>query len=150
MREIRHWLFLVIILCLQSLPIGAAELSPSGLWKTIDEHSGKAKGLIRIREVNGQYEGKIEKIFPTPGDDPTPKCEKCDGARHNQPVLGMTFMWGLKKQGNEYQGGEILDPETGTIYRAKIKLIDGGSKLEVRGFVGFSLFGRSQVWLREE
>ena len=150
MREIRHWLFLVIILCLPSLPLGAAELSPSGLWKTVDEHSGKAKGLVRIREVNGQYEGKIEKIFPAPGDDPAPKCEKCDGARRNQPVLGMTFMWGLKKQGNEYQGGEILDPETGTIYRAKIKLIDGGSKLDVRGFVGFSLFGRSQTWLREE
>ena len=150
MREIRHWLFLVIILCLQSPPLGATELSPSGLWKTVDEHSGKAKGLIRIREVNGQYEGKIEKIFPAPGDDPAPKCEKCDGIRRNQPVLGMTFMWGLKKQGDEYQAGEILDPETGTIYRAKIKLIDGGSKLEVRGFVGFSLFGRSQTWLREE
>ena len=149
-HKLSYRLLSAIILILQTCPLGAAELSPSGLWKTIDEHSGNAKGLVRIREVDGQYEGKIEKIFPTPGDDPAPKCEKCDGARRNQPVLGMTFLWGLKKQGGEYQGGEILDPETGKIYRAKIKLADGGRKLEVRGFIGVSLFGRSQTWLREE
>jgi uncharacterized protein (DUF2147 family) len=143
-------LFCVLFLILHAGPLGAAELSPAGLWKTIDDHTGKARGLIRIREVNGQYEGQIEKIFPKPGDDPTPKCEKCDGARHNQPVLGMTFLWGLKKQGDEYQDGEILDPENGKTYRAKMKLIDGGRKLEVRGFIGVSLFGRSQTWLREE
>lgn len=143
-------LLCAIILILQACPLGAAELSPAGLWRTIDEHSGQAKGLVRIKEVQGQYEGKIETIFPTPGDDPAPKCEKCDGARRNQPVLGMTFLWGLKKQGDEYQGGEILDPETGKIYRAKIKLADRGRKLEVRGFIGVSLFGRSQTWLREE
>jgi uncharacterized protein (DUF2147 family) len=139
-----------IILILCACPLGAAELSPAGLWRTIDEHSGQAKGLVRIKEVNGQFEGKIEKIFPTPGDDPAPKCEKCDGALRNQPVLGMTFLWGLKKQGDEYQGGEILDPETGKIYRAKVKLADGGKKLDVRGFIGVSLLGRSQTWLREE
>ena len=139
-----------IILILYACPLGAAELSPVGLWKTIDDNSGQAKGLVRIREANGQYEGKIEKIFPASGDDPAPKCEKCDGIRRNQPVLGMTFLWGLKKHGDEYQGGEILDPESGKIYRAKIKLADGGRKLEVRGFIGFSLLGRSQVWLREE
>lgn len=143
-------LLCILILIFYAGPLGAAELSPAGLWRTIDEHSGQAKGLIRIREVNGQYEGKIERIFPAPGDDPAPKCEKCDGARHNQPVLGMTFLWGLKKQGEEYQGGEILDPENGKTYRAKVKLVDGGRKLEVRGFIGVSLFGRSQVWLREE
>jgi uncharacterized protein (DUF2147 family) len=140
----------ILILIFYAGPLGAAELSPAGLWRTIDEHSGQAKGLVRIREVNGQYEGKIEKIFPVPGDDPAPKCEKCEGARHNQPVLGMTFLWGLKKQGEEYQGGEVLDPENGKTYRAKMKLVDGGRKLEVRGFIGLSLFGRSQVWLREE
>jgi uncharacterized protein (DUF2147 family) len=106
--------------------------------------------LVRISERNGQFEGKIEKIFPKPGDDPAPKCDKCDGTRHNQPVLGMTILWNLAKQGSEYQGGEILDPENGKVYQAKMKLIDGGKKLEVRGFIGFSLFGRSQVWLREE
>jgi uncharacterized protein (DUF2147 family) len=130
--------------------VQAAETSPAGLWKTIDDRSGEAKGLIRIREINGKFEGKIDKIFPKPGDDPAPRCEKCEGSLHNQPVLGLTFLWGFTRQGDEYQGGEILDPESGKIYRAKMKLVDGGKKLEVRGFIGFSLFGRSQTWLREE
>ena len=68
---------------------------------------------MRIREVNGQYEGRIEKIFPKPGDEPNPKCDKCAGVRHEQPVIGMTILWDLTKQGDEYQGGQILDPENG-------------------------------------
>jgi len=149
----RGFLFGVICVCIavfHGAVLNAAEPSPTGLWKTIDDSSGQTKGLIRIREVNGQYEGKLEKIFPKPGEDPAPRCDKCEGARHNQPVLGMTILWGLTRQGDEYQGGEALDPENGKIYRAKMKLIDGGKKLEVRGFIGISLFGRSQTWLREE
>ena len=69
----------------------AAEPTPVGLWKTIDDTTSQPKGLVRISERNGQFEGKIEKIFPKPGDDPAPKCDKCDGTRHNQPVLGMTI-----------------------------------------------------------
>jgi uncharacterized protein (DUF2147 family) len=128
----------------------AAELSPVGLWKTIDDNTGQPRGLMRIREVNGQYEGKVEKIFSKPGEEPNPKCEKCEGNRRNQPVIGMTILWGLTKQGDEYQGGEILDPENGKVYRSRMKLVDNGKKLDVRGFIGFSLFGRSQIWLREE
>jgi len=143
-------LIFALIFLLPVLAVNAAEPTPVGLWKTIDDNTGQAKGLVRIREVNGQYEGKIEKAFPKPGEDPAPRCEKCDGTRRNQPVLGMTFLWGFTKQGDEYQGGEILDPENGKIYRAKMKLADGGKKLEVRGFIGISLFGRSQIWLREE
>jgi uncharacterized protein (DUF2147 family) len=138
------WLVLV------GTPAYAAELSPVGLWKTIDDRSGEAKGLIRIREADGKFEGKIDKIFPKPGDDPAPKCERCEGALRNHPVLGLTFLWGFTRQGDEYQGGQILDPESGKIYQAKMKLIDDGKKLEVRGFIGFSLFGRSQTWIREE
>lgn len=135
------------------LPVGlvsAAQVTPVGLWKTLDDNSGQPRGLVRIREVNGQFEGKIEKGFPKPGETEPPKCEKCEGARRNQPVIGMTILWGLTRQGDEYQGGEILDPESGKVYRAKMKLLEGGKKLEVRGFLGVSLFGRSQIWLREE
>jgi uncharacterized protein (DUF2147 family) len=142
-----------LILPLLVLPVMAVHTAgptPAGLWKTIDDNTGQAKGLVRIREVNGQYEGKIEKAFPKPGEDPAPKCDKCGGSRRNQPVLGMTILWGLTRQGDEFQGGEILDPENGKIYRAKMKLTDGGKKLEVRGFIGISLLGRSQIWLREE
>jgi len=148
-RRFARIIITVILLTIIS-PLAAAELSPVGLWKTIDDNSGQAKGLVRIREINGRFEGRIEKIFPKAGDDPAPKCDKCDGTRHNQAVLGMTILSGLTKQGEEYQGGEILDPETGKIYRVKMKLAEGGKKLEVRGFIGVSLFGRSQIWLREE
>ena len=143
-------LLLTFMLLLPTFRLGAAEPTPVGLWKTIDDTTGQPKGLVRISERNGQLEGKIERIFPKPGDDPAPKCDKCDGTRHNQPVLGMTILWNLTKQGGDYQGGEILDPENGRIYQAKMKLIDGDKKLEVRGFIGFSLLGRRQVWLREE
>lgn len=148
--KINRWLFSAIIVFLLAMPLGAAEPTPVGLWKTIDDNTGQPRGLVRIREVNGRYEGRVEKGFPKPGENEPPRCEKCDGARRNQPVLGMTILWGLTKQGDEYQGGEILDPESGKIYRAKMALSDGGKKLEVRGFIGISLLGRSQTWLREE
>jgi uncharacterized protein (DUF2147 family) len=128
----------------------AAELSPSGLWRTIDDRTGKPRGLVRITEVNGEFQGKLEKTFPQPGEDPDPKCDQCSGSRRDQPVIGMTIIWGLIKHGEEYQAGEVLDPENGKIYRAKAKLEDGGKTLYVRGFVGISLIGPTQVWVREE
>jgi uncharacterized protein (DUF2147 family) len=101
-------------------------------------------------EANGEYRGTVEKIFLKPGEDPDPKCEKCDGTRHNQPVIGMTILWGLTKQGDEYQGGSILDPENGKVYSARMKLDGQGGKLSVRGFIGFSFLGRTQTWVRDE
>jgi uncharacterized protein (DUF2147 family) len=143
-------LILMLIFFLPVLANGIEAPTPAGLWKTIDDNTGQPRGLVRIREVNGRYEGRVEKGFPRPDEKEPPRCDKCDGARRNQPVLGMTILWGLTKQGDEYQGGEILDPESGKIYRARIKLIEDGKKLDVRGFIGISLFGRSQIWLREE
>jgi len=141
---------IVMLFALPSLAIHAAELSPAGLWKTVDDNTGKPRGLMRLTQVNGVYQGKIEKIFPEPGEDQHPRCDRCDGTRQGQPILGMTILWGLTKQGDEYQGGEILDPETGKVYRVKMKIEDEGKKLMVRGFIGFSLLGRTQVWFREE
>jgi uncharacterized protein (DUF2147 family) len=143
---------LVLIFFLMLLvPLCAADLnSPAGKWMTIDDKSGKPGGLIRIELVDGQYQGWIEKIFPDPDEDPNPKCVYCAGVRKNQPVVGLNFMWGLKKQGDEFSGGEILDPRSGKIYRARLRLQDGGKKLDVRGYIGISLLGRSQVWNRAE
>jgi uncharacterized protein (DUF2147 family) len=124
--------------------------SPAGLWKTIDDKSGKERALVRIVEINGVFEGKVEKIFDRPGDDPEHLCRRCDGERKNKPIVGMTFMWGLKKDGDQYDGGEIFDPNMGIVYRGRLRLKDGGRKLEVRGYIGLSLFGRSQTWLRQE
>jgi uncharacterized protein (DUF2147 family) len=128
---------------------GHAEDSPVGLWKTIDDKSNKPRSIVRIVEENGEYKGIVEKGL-VEGESPDKVCEKCDPPRKNQKILGMTFMWGLKKDGNEYKGGEILDPDNGKIYKCKMKLVDGGKKLDVRGFIGISLIGRTQTWLREQ
>jgi uncharacterized protein (DUF2147 family) len=124
--------------------------SPVGLWKNIDDKTGKSKALIRIIEINGELIGKIEKIFPEPGQTPTPKCDKCEGALKDQPIVGLTILSGMKRDGDEYNGGKILDPDNGKVYSSKLSLIEAGKKLNVRGFIGMPFLGRSQIWLREE
>lgn len=131
-------------------PAWADDASPVGLWKNIDDVSGKPKALIRISEINGELQGKIEKLFRTPEEDQNPKCDKCSDARKDQPILGMVFMSGLKKDGDEYAGGEILDPDNGKVYKSKLHLTDGGKKISVRGYIGIPMLGRSQVWVRQE
>ncbi|MGO4478925.1 DUF2147 domain-containing protein [Massilia sp. 2TAF26] len=128
----------------------AQDGSPVGLWKTIDDSSGKPTALIRITENQGVLTGKIEKLFRAPDEDQNPKCVACTDARKDQPIVGMTIVSGLKKDGDEYKGGEILDPKNGKVYRSKLTVHEGGKKVEVRGYVGMPMFGRSQVWLRQE
>ena len=128
----------------------AQTASPVGLWKTIDDETGKPKALVRITEENGALQGKIEKLFLEPNVDQNPKCVACEDSRKNQPIVGMTIVSGLKKDGNEYTGGEILDPKKGKVYKSKATLRDGGKQLEVRGYIGAPMFGRSQVWQREQ
>jgi uncharacterized protein (DUF2147 family) len=128
----------------------AESTSPVGLWRNIDDVSGKPRALIRVTESNGTLQGKIEKVFPGPSEDRNPKCEKCEGALKNLPVVGLPILSGLKKEGAEYTGGKILDPDNGKVYSSKIQLTDGGKKLNVRGYIGVSMLGRSQVWERQE
>ena len=127
-----------------------ASESPVGLWRTIDDKTGKEKSLVRIVEANGELRASIEKLFREPHEEPNPNCDKCPGDRKNKPVLGMMIMTGLKKAGSEFEGGEILDPANGKIYRVKMWTAEGGKKLNVRGFIGVSLLGRTQVWIRED
>lgn len=131
-------------------PAFGQDASPVGLWKNIDDVTGRTKALIRITEEKGELRGQIEKLFPAAGENPNPTCEACKDARKDQPVIGMVFMSGLKKVGEEYTGGEILDPDNGKVYRSKLALVDGGKKLNVRGYLGVPMFGRSQVWVRQE
>jgi uncharacterized protein (DUF2147 family) len=140
---------LLAIAAMAALPAFAQD-TPVGLWKNIDDVSGKPKALIRITETNGVLEGKIEKLFRDADQDQNPVCDKCSDARKNQPILGMVMLNGLKKDGAEYTGGEILDPNNGKVYRSKLKVADGGKKLEVRGYIGMPLLGRSQTWVREQ
>lgn len=145
-----QYLFASLLAALAASPVCAQQASPAGLWKNIDDVSGKPKALIRIVEVNGEMQGRIEKLFLAPGADPNPRCTRCTGPHKDQPVIGMLFMSGLRKDGNAYQGGEIIDPDSGKVYRSKMTLIEGGNKLDVRGYVGVPLFGRSQVWVRQQ
>src|SRR5574341_49925 len=94
-----QWVQALIVLVLLPFSADGAGLSPVGLWKTIDDHTGKPRGLVRVTQVGQEYQAKVEKIFPKPGEDPNPRCEKCEGARRDQPVIGMTILSGLKKQG---------------------------------------------------
>jgi uncharacterized protein (DUF2147 family) len=128
----------------------ADDASPVGLWKNVDDVTGKPKALIRITEDHGVLAGRIEKLYRAADMDQNPKCDKCEGANKDQPVIGMVFMSGLKKDGSDYSGGEILDPDNGKVYRSKVTLIDSGKKLSVRGYIGVPMFGRSQTWLRQE
>nr|WP_315248912.1 DUF2147 domain-containing protein [uncultured Duganella sp.] len=133
-----------------AIPAFAQTSSPAGLWKNIDDETGKPKALIRITENNGVLSGQIEKLFRDANEDQNPKCDKCEGARKDQPIIGMTILSNLKKDGDEYNGGEILDPNNGKVYKSKAHLTDGGKKLNVRGYIGMPMLGRSQTWVRQE
>ncbi len=140
---------IALLLCCAALNASAAD-SPLGVWRTIDDQSGKEKSLVRITEVNGELHGIIEKLFRNPNEEQHPNCDKCTGEKKNKPVIGMTILTGLKLKDGEYAGGEILDPANGKIYRCKMWTSEGGKKLHVRGFIGVALLGRTQVWIREE
>ena len=140
-----------LIAMMFAMPVAWAQnASPAGVWKTIDDETGKPKSLVRITEENGVLTGKIDKLFRPADQEQNPKCTSCEGARKDQPIIGMTILWGLKKDGNEYTGGEILDPAKGKTYKSKLSLKENGSKLDVRGYIGAPMFGRTQTWVREQ
>ncbi len=118
----------------------------TGDWKTIDDETGVTKSIVRISQnPDGELEGKVVEILHSE-QGPDPICKECPGDRKGKPIKGMVILWGLTDAGDDtWKGGEILDPKKGKIYRAKLRLREDG-KLEVRGFIGFSLIGRTQVW----
>ncbi len=117
----------------------------TGKWKSIDDETGEAKSIIEIYKKDGKVYGKIVEILNKDRQDA--KCEECDGANKNKPILGMVIMNGLEKDGDEYNGGTILDPQSGKEYKCLIEL-ENANKLKVRGYIGFSLLGRTQYWNR--
>ena len=123
--------------------------TPVGVWKTVDDDSNEPTSYVKIWIDNGELFGKVEKLIRKPGEPSDPKCTKCAGGKKDQPVLGMTIISGLRQEGEVWTGGHILDPHNGKVYDCRIKIEDGGKKLEVRGYIGFSLIGRSQTWHRE-
>ncbi|KRE95008.1 hypothetical protein ASG87_17180 [Frateuria sp. Soil773] len=136
-------------LLLGSAAAFAASDTPVGTWKTIDDATGKPKSIVQITEQNGELQAKVLQVLQSDAG-PHPVCMKCDGERKNQPIEGMTIMWGVTRDGDVWDGGKILDPHNGKTYKVKLSLVDNGSKLDVHGYIGFSLLGRSQMWERQE
>ena len=136
------------LLAAASLPAWA-QSTPAGVWKTIDDATGKEKSLVRIVETGGVYTGKVEKLL----DPESPKdatCKECKDDRKDKPVVGMTIIRNVKANDDKtaYEGGDILDPNNGKVYRVRLRPFDDGKKLEVRGYLG--PFYRNQTWLRVE
>jgi uncharacterized protein (DUF2147 family) len=130
----------------------AAQSTPAGLWKTIDDATKVEKSHVRITESNGVFSGRIEKILD-PAAKPDAVCDECRGDQKGKPILGMTIVRGITKNletDGLWDGGTIVDPNNGKSYKLRLKPADDGKKLEVRGYIGAPMFGRSQTWLRVE
>jgi len=121
--------------------------SPLGLWKTVDDKTGMPRAMVRIYLQDGKYFGRIEQSF-TPGAE-TRVCSVCTDERKNQPIIGLLIIRNVTPRDGAYGGGDILDPDTGSVYRCKFHLHKDGTILEVRGFIGISLLGRTQTWQRQ-
>jgi uncharacterized protein (DUF2147 family) len=128
-------------------PACAGPDSPVGLWKNIDDKTGEAKALIRIEQVDGELRGVIEQVL-TPGRADA-VCDQCEGELRGKPIRGMRILEGLRKAGDWWEGGTILDPNNGKSYRSQLRTVDGGAKLEVRGYIGMPILGRTQTWVRQ-
>lgn len=127
-----------------------AQMSPIGLWQSIDDNSGQAKAEISIAQrPDGQLSGKVERSLVV-NSTSDPLCVLCTDDRKNQPKVGLEIIrGGLKAEGKDvWEGGKILDPENGKEYSLRLTPVDGGRKLEVRGFIGAPILGRTQVWQR--
>ena len=131
--------------------LAMAQNTPAGLWKSIDDDGKTEKSTVRITVADGVASGKVEHITdPAKANE---KCVKCEDERKDQPIVGMVILSGAKQDAeetNKWTGGMILDPAKGSSYKLILKLTDGGKKLDVRGYIGSPMFGRTQTWIRAE
>jgi uncharacterized protein (DUF2147 family) len=144
-----------IVLLVALLPLvcfarnASAQDTPVGKWRTVDDKTGKVKSVVEVYEASdGSLAAKVLQVLDS-DKGPNPLCDACKGDRHGKPITGMVIAWGLHREGNTWEDGKIMDPKNGKTYSAKMTPIDGGKKLEVRGYMGFSLLGRTQTWIRE-
>jgi len=141
-------LLIGIVMLISTATFGQSEGSILGRWKSIDDVTGEVKSIVEILEHQGKVIGRITKIFPKPHEDPDPVCDQCspDDPRFKKKIIGMEIIRNLEKSGDEYAGGDILDPENGKVYRSKLWV--EGKVLKVRGYWG--PFYRTQTWQRAE
>jgi len=128
----------------------AEAATPIGTWATVSDSTGKVASTVRLWLEDGKLVGRIASLVREEGEDPNPLCEECPGDQKDQPVIGLEILSGLIQDGSEWNGGLILDPENGKHYRCIIRVADDNQTMEVRGFIGFALFGRSQTWHRRD
>jgi uncharacterized protein (DUF2147 family) len=148
-RSARQAAFAGVLLASAVTAMAQAD-TPVGTWQTIDDSTGQPKALVQIsQDSSGTLDGKVIKGLG-PNDRPDRRCTACTDERKDQLILGMTIIHDMKKEGDGWDGGNILDPENGKIYKCKMRLEDGGQKLVVRGYIGVSLLGRSQTWIRQQ
>jgi len=128
-----------------------AQETPVGLWKTIDDENGQPKSLVRIVETRGVLSGRIEKLLD-PDDAPDARCQRCTDERRDQPVVGLVILRNVRRGDTPgvWAGGDILDPDNGKVYQVRLSPARDGRQLEVRGYLGVPLLGRSQTWSRVE
>ena len=144
----------LLALLLLALPLSAisqnmaAQNTPVGTWTTIDDKTQKPKSVVEIYQAkDGSLAGRVTEILQS-DRGPNPVCDKCSGDRKDKPVKGMVILWGIRQKGDTWEGGQILDPKNGKVYSVKVTPVEGGKKLDVRGFMGFSMLGRTQTWVR--
>jgi uncharacterized protein (DUF2147 family) len=143
------WFAFALAAAVSIAPAFADDSTPVGLWKNIDDVTGKPKALIRISENNGVLQGKIEQLFRAPTEDQNPKCEKCE--RTQEPAHHRHGIHVRPEKGwRHLHGRRNFDPDNGKVYKSKMHLSDNGKKLNVRGYIGVPMLGRSQVWVRQE